>query len=483
MRSLNMETMKNRALSGSKWLLAAGILTIGATHVSFGIGLVAWISSLPFLLFLAGTQGWKSRMIFFAALVAGWSVAITKIITPPIPLGLVFMYSIPIALIHLPGYLLWAKFRARPGAWLLFPATVTLLEWLQYTFTPFASWGVAAYTQVDNPALIQSLALFGMPGLSFLVYWVNVALAEILLRHPNRGNNTFYLPFAALAALLVFGALRLTNFQAKGRDTIALAAVGTDSEVSGLPLATAAENQKFAAALFARTRTAARAGAKLVVWNEAALVILPEAEAALKDSVANIAAGQQVAIVAAYVVAVELAPLKYENKYAYFDREGHVFNIYKKHQPVPGEPAIQGHEPLQVAGLEGSSVGGAICYDYDFPYLAKGFGQLNADLVAVPSSDWRGIDPIHTKMAAFRAVEQGHSILRSTRFGLSAGINPCGDMVAKMSSFDKNNKIMLVELPRKGIWTFYAWAGDWVIWLCLSLLGWLLVRGLRGHEQ
>ncbi len=29
--------------------------------------------------------------------------------------------------------------------------------------------------------------------------------------------------------------------------------------------------------------------------------------------------------------------------------------------------------------------------------------MAGADIVAIPSSDWRGIDPLHTKMAAFRA--------------------------------------------------------------------------------
>ena len=96
---------------------------------------------------------------------------------------------------------------------------------------------------------------------------------------------------------------------------------------------------------------------------------------------------------------------------------------------------MQGKSPLKVADITGTKVGAAICYDYDFPYLAKGYGELGADMVILPSSDWRGIDPVHTEMAAFRAVEQGHSVLRSTRFGLSAAITPYGEMVSQMSSF------------------------------------------------
>ena len=98
-----------------------------------------------------------------------------------------------------------------------------------------------------------------------------------------------------------------------------------------------------------------------------------------------------------------------------------------KHQPVPGEPAVKGTEAITSTSHFKSNIGGAICYDYDFPYLARQNANAGVDILALPSSDWRGIDPLHTRMAAFRAIEQGHSIIRSTRFGLSAAINPYGE--------------------------------------------------------
>jgi apolipoprotein N-acyltransferase len=118
----------------------------------------------------------------------------------------------------------------------------------------------------------------------------------------------------------------------------------------------------------------------------------------------------------------------------------------------------------------GTIIGAAICYDYDFPYLAKGYGELEADMVILPSSDWRGIDPLHTKMAAFRAVEQGHSVLRSTRFGLSAAITPYGEMISQMSSFDENDKIMYAQLPVKGVSSLYSIIQDSFVYLCIGFL-------------
>ena len=119
---------------------------------------------------------------------------------------------------------------------------------------------------------------------------------------------------------------------------------------------------------------------------------------------------------------------------------------------------------------------GAICYDYDFPYIAKAFGKKEVDIVALPASDWRGIDPIHTKMAAFRAVEQGHSILRSTRFGLSAAITPYGELVAQMSSFDENDKIMLAHLPKAASVSLYSLIGDVFVYLCMAFVFWFGIR-------
>ena len=73
-------------------------------------------------------------------------------------------------------------------------------------------------------------------------------------------------------------------------------------------------------------------------------------------------------------------------------------------------------------------------------------------------------------MAAFRAVEQGHSLMRSTRFGLSAAISPYGEMMSQMSSFDSNNKIMISELPVRGIKTVYSIIGDIAVYLSIAFI-------------
>ena len=464
------------------YYLALGILTITAANMNVSIDLAGWFACVPFLLYLRQTSGTRSRLLFLAGLIIAWSVCIVKIVSPPMPFLMVFLFSVPISLFHLPGYLLWDRFKDRKWAILLFPSMMVIMEWIQYTFTTFASWGVAAYTQSHNIGIMQTVSLFGMPGLSFLVYWVNVSIAE-MISSKKTSWLSLQLPIAAVLLFIVSGSLRYELSKAHGRDTIKVAAVGTDSDVKGFPLPSKEVNDKVKENLFRRTAMAANSGARLVVWNEASTFIMPGEENAWRDSLSALSARLKTSLVAAFIVPLSESPVKYKNYYLFFDSSGKLLSTYNKHQPVPGEPAVKGTEPLKVFDVAGVSTGAVICYDYDFPYLAKGLGALKADLVADPSSDWRGIDPLHSRMAAFRAVEQGHSILRSTRFGLSAAITPYGEFAAQMSSYDNNDKLMMVNLPVKRVPTLYSVLGDFFVFLCIGFIALFIINQYRSNNK
>lgn len=448
-------------------LLLLGILTISASHVSYSVDFIAWFSSVPFLLYLYQTKGMKSRLLLVFALFVAWTLTTAKIITAPIPFVLVFLFSLPITLIHLPAYLIWDKFKNHQYALFLFPVVFTIMEWIQYTFMPFASWGVGANTQSHNIVLLQSLSLFGMAGLSFVIYWVNISITEII-KTKRVHIITLQLPLILLLILVIYGSLRLDIEKTGTTKTIAVAAVGTDSEISGFPFPDSNSTNAFKTVLINRTTSAAHQGAKLIAWNEAAIFIDKKDEKSWQDSLTLLAKDLSVSLIASYVVPLSVDPLKLENKFISINSTGEITHQYLKHQPVPGEPSIKGKEPFKLMSDNGINIGAAICYDFDYPYIAKAFGKLNAHIVAIPSSDWRGIDPLHTKMAAFRAIEQGYSLLRSTRFGLSAAINPLGEMTAQQSSFDIHDKIMMAELPTKRIKTLYSLIGDSLVFGCFA---------------
>jgi apolipoprotein N-acyltransferase len=239
-----------------------------------------------------------------------------------------------------------------------------------------------------------------------------------------------------------------------------VAAVATDADVSGLPLPSHDATHAWDQELLNRTRATARAGAALVVWPEAATLVWPEEEDAWVDSVRAVARENGVDIVAAYVMPGRDSPIPYRNEYRLVLRDGVAMPPYGKHHPVPGEPSLRGTGPAPVVERSWGRLSGAICYDYDFPATALERARSAADLVAVPASDWRGIDPVHAQMAAVRAVESGHSMVRATRFGLSLAVDPYGRTRAWHSSFEAGSRTLLADVPRARVFTLYSLWGD-----------------------
>ncbi len=466
----NSESLINVQNIRPIWLLVLGTVLMFLSQFTRNIDLLAWVSMVPFLVYLQLKTSWRSRLSVFLTLLIAWSLIVSKIITDPLPIVFTLLYSVPITVFHFVGYLAYAKLSHTKIDSLVFPVAMVIIEWMQYTLTPFASWGIAAYTQLDSINLLQSVSLFGMGGLSFLIYWTNAALADLLLARKSI-KQSLALPLGLILLFSVYGHLRNDSFRTNGNKTLTVAAVGTDSQIAGMPLPDFDANVEDIKAIFERTAKAADLGAQLVVWNEGSFYLTQENEAAWLDSISQIATEKRIGLTASYIVPVSFEPFLYENKYVMFSPNGLIDHSYLKHEPVPGEMAVKGKEEIVSTKMFNTNISGAICYDYDFPYLAKEHNQAKADIVALPSSDWRGIDPIHTQMASLRAIEQGHSVIRSTRFGLSAIINPNGEMQAQMSSFDDNEKILVGSVSSERVFTLYSVIGDVVVYISMVLLG------------
>jgi apolipoprotein N-acyltransferase len=235
--------------------------------------------------------------------------------------------------------------------------------------------------------------------------------------------------------------------------------------VGGFPYPSVEEMEAVNLALFARTAAAASAGARLVSWTEGATLVLAQNEQTFVERLSAAAQRGQIELVAAYIVPDDVT-LTYSNKLVWVRPDGSVDHTYLKHHPVPGEPATAGTAPQQAVETAAGLAAAAICYDFDFPALAREQALLGIDLAVLPSSDWLGIDPIHAQMASVRAIEGGFSLLRSTRMGLTAAFDPYGRARAWESSFDVKDRIVIAALPRHGITTLYTVIGDVLVWVC-----------------
>lgn len=453
------------------WLLL-GIALIVATQIRAGVGALAWIAPVPWLRYLRIAPGRRARLWFGLALFAAWTAATLKIASQPALVLLAPLFALPIALAQLAAYLTWDAVRPRIGPGLAvaaFAICVALGESLLYSLTPFGSWGATGTAQLDDLPLLQVASVFGVAGVGVIVNLV-AASVEHALAGGRRAGRILAVALAVMLAAHAAGTARLAGADLAAGPTTLVAAIATDADVAGAPLPARERTHAWDRVLLARTQQAARGGAAVAVWPEAATLVWPDEEATWLASVAATAQTADIDIVAAYVVPVSAAPFLYRNEYRLVLRDGTVPPPYAKHHPVPGEPAIRGEGPAPVTKRGWGRLSGAICYDYDFPAVARERARAGADLVAVPASDWRGIDPVHAQMAGLRAIESGVSVLRSTRFGLSIAVDPHGRTRAWRSSFEPGSGVMFAVLPATRVPTLYAICGDGPLWIAAAIL-------------
>jgi apolipoprotein N-acyltransferase len=455
------------------WALSlAGVVLVVLAGNRGGTALLAWIAPIPLALAATRLRGWRGRLAFLAVCLAALSLQALKMVTPPLTAPFALLFGVPLGALAWLTFVLWDAIRRRAGAaWSIpaFAALTALGDVLGTALSPAGHWAASAVSQSDNLPLLQLASLGGL-GLVGLVMALPIGATAALLAAPAPGRpwRTAVAAAAIAVAGHVWGSLRLDA--ADGARTVRVAAVTVDFPE---PLTSMEDLRGNVDVLFARSELAARRGAELVVWNEVATLVDPgEEEAALLARAADLVRRHGVDLLLAYGVVVSRAPFLIDNAYVWLGTEGETVERYRKHVLPPGEPSLRGEEPLRVHDRPWGRAAGAICYDYDFPALARAHARGGAGLVALPSSDWRGIDPQHTLMARVRAIEGGMSVVRAARASTSMAFDPYGRVRASLSAREQNDRVMLATVPTAQVRTLYAALGDApVVLAALALLG------------
>lgn len=370
---------------------------------------------------------------------------------------------------------------------LVFPLAWVVHEFILAKASPFATWGSVAYTQYGNRPLMQLASVTGLSGIAFLVAWfgpiVNFAWDRQFQGAP--AVSALFVYGATLGIVLFAGGARLAF--SRDAKTVRTAAIGwpeglvgrdtVDSVFTPKPTEDAEQTTLRAAYLLlqdhflAESEREARAGAKIVIWPEINLMVLRSDESAFMERARQLAREEHVYLLMGIGVhrTSEARPL--ENKAVLVDPTGEIAFSYVKTHPVPGIEAMvsvrgDGRPPTQETPY--GRLATVICYDMDFPPLLRRVGRARTDILLVPASDNKTIGNLHHVQAVFRAVENGVSMLRATRWGMSAAVDPLGRILAAMDDSVAAQKVMGAQLPMQGVATIYSRIGDLFAWFCVA---------------
>ena len=361
---------------------------------------------------------------------------------------------------------------------LIFPVSCTMFYFLDSSFGPVDGLGIFyAYNQYGNLTLMQLLSVFGIWGAVFLFSWI-ASVVNWAWDHgfePNRVKTglAFFICIAGL--VLIYGGVRVSPFFYPRGDTVRVAAVTflPDSQRAEVSIQKVLKGrlyppfEKTVSMIEQLTRQAASGGAKIVVWQEFAMLTDDENQARFLEKVQRLAMENAVYLAISYSVLPQKG--KGENRCVLINDKGQIEINYLKHNLAVGESYFMKKGPggLSAVNTPYGRIGITICRDLEFPAYVREAGRKKADIVLSPSFDFpKGITPSNTYNQMLRAVEDGFSLVRAVSNGLSVAVDYHGRVLSSMNYFTASNPIMYADVPRKGTRTVYSRIGDILPWLC-----------------
>lgn len=474
-----------------------GVVATTAILVWFGTGLnpawpLMWFAPLPILLYAPSVRWWSSGLAAFAGWFIGylgfWGYLHGSL---GMPIGFVIACVAAFALVFACAVLLYRALLRRGQAWyalFAFPAVWVSFEYLLNLGGQNGTAFNLAYTQLGFLPFLQLASITGPWGMSFLLLLFPAAIGIAVHLRAQRTRTALLVAggtMGLIAAVLVFGAVRLALPQGSRTATVGLVASDASDNfymaASGKPAM-----QLFRAYAQQFSKLASR-GAKVIVFPEKVAVATPATQPAMDALFQPLSNRTGATIVVG--VKYEAAQARYNEARIY--APGQPARSYIKHHLLrPFESELTPGTQLVSMTTPTSRWGVAICKDMDFTQLSRQYGNLGVGLMLVPGVDFDVDRGFHGHMAIMRGVESGFSIAHSARRGYLTVSDDRGRILGQARSDSAPFATVLVNAPATHSWTlFLAW-GDWFAWLAMAIvvsailrLVWLIVPVVQESER
>ncbi len=390
---------------------------------------------------------------------------------------------------------LWGWLRKRhpaPGIIREFIITLTLagawvvLEEFRSRFLGGFPWHPLGLTQINNPLLTPLLPYGGVRLLSGLVVFGGVCFAYGVrdLARGGFGRSAFY---ALLLAGALFGPSQVLSgpavsvIQLPGEESIPSRVLVVQPNIPQAEKWRPENREKIVAKMFSMTRQGLAEKPDLVVWPEAALPLLLERKPELGRRIQALVDANGCALMLGgprYLrerEGAEKSPPKLYNAVFFFAPRRPVA-VYNKVKLVPYGEFTPLAEFLPfigklVPGLNYSAgsrvvkfawkkleIAPSVCFEGVFPAFTARFFKNGANLLVNLTNDaWFGDSPgprQHLLNIRLRALENQTWIVRCANTGISAAINPAGEIV-KFLPLNQEGLLLAEVEPAPGP-TFFA---------------------------
>jgi apolipoprotein N-acyltransferase len=395
----------------------------------------------------------------------------------------------------------------------LFAGIWVSLEYIRTYFLTGFPWGLLGHSLFSRLSLIQIVDITGVYGPSLIVIAVNVCIYEFLKLHRSFLKNRYFLIQSLLlifvvTGTIIYGKSALTRYgSVKPENTFINTAI-IQGNINQAVKWDESFQEKTIIKYTELTKSSFKTSPEIIIWPETAVPLFFQDESPLTQRLFDIATeGNAHLIFGSPAYKRDADGILYFNTAWYISAQGEIEGQYNKNHLVPfGEyvpfkdflPFV--HRLVPSAGdfskgtsidpvkLNNISSGILICYEAIFPDLARQQVMKGAAiLINITNDAWFGYSSApyqHFFISVFRAIENRRPLIRSANTGISAIVEPTGNVTAQGDIFTEEVITGRISIDYKNI-TFYSQHGDIfalsITIICLSVI--LIQYGIKPKRK
>lgn len=384
-----------------------------------------------------------------------------------------------------------AFFKIPLSKWMSFCAFFVFFEWVRsWLFTGFP-WNLIGNIWTFFPPILQGASLFGVYGLSLLTILFFTSFALL----PQKKYSIILT--LCMCFCIVAGAMHLYSVPREMVWGVNLRLVQPNIPQSLKWNALRAEENYATLIKLSREKND---NITHVIWPESAMPFYPEIDEVERLRLMS-ALRQGATLLTGALRIVDLKKRQIANSMFVFDHLANIQGYYDKSHLVPFGEYIPFRDVLKIDKIvpipsdfnkgdgvktmyipKAPPVSPLICYEVIFPSEVVSKKKRPEWLLNLTNDAWYGMSAgpyQHLSIAQMRAVEEGLPLVRATNNGVSAVINPYGEIIASLPLGEKG--VLDSPLPRAGNKTLYATYGNKIPLMFVFIL--LLCAIIKNRQQ
>ena len=465
-------------------------------------GWLAFIAVAPLLIAVARARG--NREAFFlgwAGFTTAWLLMVPWVVQVmarygglPYATG-VALYIAMAAVLGLYGALFaWIVKRLRLGErfapWLLVPLAWAAIEYLRTYFLSGFPWNLIATALIDYPSFVQMGRFAGPYFLGALLVLPSVVIAWLVTQRVPPIARVLVVGTLGIVMLVWWGTgLVATKLIARPRGNPTVSAALLQPNISQEMRWDEDNMLTIFRQMTEMTVEAANKGAKVIVWPESTVPLSYTESPLYRDTIEQLSRQYDVDIILGSVATDPNRPRSLWNS-AFLASGGKTIGHYDKIRLVPfgeyvplrrvlffAEKLVRavgefefGSNDLPLTGK--LKYGPAICYEIAFPQISRTQVRNGADVIVTITNDaWfdgTSAPAQHLWQARMRAVEDDRYVLRAATTGISAFIDPTGQVLSWIPM--GRDGIIYASFEPRTDQTAYVRFGDWFAWMACAVV-------------